>query len=289
MSRCKGCTCGYRIWLRHINSCALNIVNDLVFISGHAPFEGGEFRYKGKIGMDLDLLAGQRAAQSAVLGCLASFEQEVGSLDTIRPIAKLNGYVNCVESFQDLPKVTDAASGLLIEVFGSSGRHARTTVGVASLPMGVAVEIDLIVRFQLPPKGMHRDQDPSTRPSNLRGQTTTVCVVAIQSLNRDVACPIQSKKARARVFNLNFAIVSPAKPSPEWMKLGESVLVCVGSHPQCHSTSSLRADLASVLPQVVTTAAVLLEGPTPQRGSCAWPQSGAARRICSAVGEVRAC
>lgn len=124
-----------------------NIVNDLVFISGHAPFEDGEFRYRGKIGMDLDLVAGQRAAESAVLGCLASFEREVGSLDNIRQIAKLNGYINCVESFQDLPKVTDAASDLLIELFGSSGRHARTTVGVASLPMGVAVEIELIVRI----------------------------------------------------------------------------------------------------------------------------------------------
>ena len=127
-----------------------NVVGNLVFVSGHAPFEGGEFRYRGKIGTDLDLVAGQRAAQSAVLGCLASFEQEVGSLDTIRQIAKLNGYVNCVESFQDLPKVTDAASDLLINVFGSSGRHARTTVGVASLPMGVAVEIELIVRISTP-------------------------------------------------------------------------------------------------------------------------------------------
>lgn len=129
-----------------------NVVNDLVFISGHAAFEGGEFRYRGKIGLDLDLLAGQRAAETAVLGCLASFEQEVGSLDTIRQIAKLNGYVNCVEDFQDLAKVTDAASDLLVNVFGSSGRHARTTVGVASLPMGVAVEIELIVRIHLPNK-----------------------------------------------------------------------------------------------------------------------------------------
>lgn len=132
-----------------------NVVNDLVFISGHAPFEGGEFKYRGKIGMDFDLAAGQQAAQRAVLSCLASFEHEVGSLDTIQQIAKLNGYVNCVEDFQDLPKVTDAASDLLIDLFGNSGRHARTTVGVASLPMGVAVEIELIVRVQ-PSKGKRR-------------------------------------------------------------------------------------------------------------------------------------
>jgi enamine deaminase RidA (YjgF/YER057c/UK114 family) len=127
-----------------------NIVSDLVFISGHAPFEGGEFRYRGTIGKDLDLLVGQRAAASAVLGCLASFEHEVGPLDTIRQIAKLNGYVNCAEDFQDLPRVTDAASDLLINIFGNSGRHARTTVGVMSLPMGVAVEIELIVRISTP-------------------------------------------------------------------------------------------------------------------------------------------
>ena len=117
-----------------------------VFVSGHAPFENGEFRYKGKIGRDLDLLEGQRAAECAVLGCLASLHSEIGSLDFIGQMVKLNGYINCVEDFQDLPQVADAASKVLIDIFGDAGRHARTTVGVMSLPMGVAVEIELIAR-----------------------------------------------------------------------------------------------------------------------------------------------
>jgi enamine deaminase RidA (YjgF/YER057c/UK114 family) len=61
---------------------------------------------------------------------------------------KLNGYVNFVPEFDDLPRVTDAASKLLVDLFGDSGRHARTTVGVASLPQGVAVEIELIAQFE---------------------------------------------------------------------------------------------------------------------------------------------
>ena len=108
----------------------VNLLNDLAFVSGHAPFEDGEFRYSGKIGREFDLSVGRRAAELAVLGCLASLEDSLGSLDGIRQIVKLNGYVNCVAEFHDL--------------FGDSGRRARTTVGVASLPQGVAVEIELI-------------------------------------------------------------------------------------------------------------------------------------------------
>jgi enamine deaminase RidA (YjgF/YER057c/UK114 family) len=125
----------------------VNFVDDLVFVSGHAPYEDGQFKYRGKIGRELDLLAGQRAAESALLGCLASLQSEIGSLESVRQIVKLNGYVNCVQDFQDLPQVTDAASRLLVQLFGDSGRHARTTVGVMSLPMGVAVEIELVARI----------------------------------------------------------------------------------------------------------------------------------------------
>src|ERR1700732_231550 len=127
----------------------VSLIGELAFVSGHAPFEGGSFRYCGRVGQDFDLSAGQQAAKLAVLGCLASLEKTVGSLDSIRQIVKLIGYVNCVPGFHDLPKVTDAASKLLIDLFGDSGRHARTTVGVASLPKGVAVEIELIAAVTL--------------------------------------------------------------------------------------------------------------------------------------------
>lgn len=124
----------------------VNRIDDLAFVSGHAPFEDGAFRYCGRVGQEFDLATGRRAAELAVLGCLASLESSIGSLDCVRQIVKLNGYINCVGEFHDLPLITDAASKLLIDLFGESGRCARTTVGVASLPEGVAVEIDLIAR-----------------------------------------------------------------------------------------------------------------------------------------------
>ncbi|MGD0295673.1 MAG: RidA family protein [Bryobacteraceae bacterium] len=125
----------------------VNIIDDLAFVSGHASFADGDFCYRGKIGRELDLSEGRRAAELAALGCLTSLENSIGSLDAVRRIVKLNGYVNCEPEFDDLPRVTDAASKLLVDLFGDSGRHARTTVGVASLPQGVAVEIELIAQF----------------------------------------------------------------------------------------------------------------------------------------------
>jgi enamine deaminase RidA (YjgF/YER057c/UK114 family) len=92
--------------------------------------------------------AGKCAAQSAVLGCLASLQHALSSLDKVCQIVKLNGYVNCTPEFHDLPLITDAASTLLVGIFGDSGRHARTTVGVSSLPADVAVEIELIARLE---------------------------------------------------------------------------------------------------------------------------------------------
>jgi enamine deaminase RidA (YjgF/YER057c/UK114 family) len=126
---------------------AVNIVHDLAYVSGHGPFNDGGFQFQGKIGREFDINAGCRAAEAALLGALASLEQALGSLDRVRRIVKLNGYVNCEPEFQALPAITDAASKLLIRLFGENGRHARTTVGVASLPMGVAVELELIVQI----------------------------------------------------------------------------------------------------------------------------------------------
>jgi enamine deaminase RidA (YjgF/YER057c/UK114 family) len=104
----------------------VNVIGDLAFVSGHAPFDRGEFLYRGKIGRELDLQAGKCAAQSAVLGCLASLQSALASLDKITGIVKLNGYVNCTPEFHDLPLITDAASRLLVSVFGeSAGTHAQ--------------------------------------------------------------------------------------------------------------------------------------------------------------------
>ena len=122
------------------------VVGDLAFVSGHAPYRDGAFRFKGKVGSKLDLSAAQQAAELALLGCLRSVHDRFGTLDAVKRILKLNAYVNCVPNFHELPSVSDAASSILEEVFGENGCHARTTVGVCSLPAGVAVEIDLIVQ-----------------------------------------------------------------------------------------------------------------------------------------------
>lgn len=121
-------------------------VGELAYVSGHVPFRDGEFLYRGKVGRDLDAEAGRRAAELAVLGCLASLKAALGDLGRVRRVVKLNGYVNCSPEFGDLPKVMDAGSRLLVALFGEAGRHARTTVGVASLPFGVAVEVEMVVQ-----------------------------------------------------------------------------------------------------------------------------------------------
>ena len=122
------------------------VVRDLAFVSGHAPYRDGAFCFKGKVGRKLDLSAAQQAAGLALSGCLRSLRDRFETLDAIKRILKLNAYVNCVPDFHQLPSVSDAASAILEEVFRENGRHARTTVGVCSLPAGVAVEIELVVQ-----------------------------------------------------------------------------------------------------------------------------------------------
>ncbi len=120
-------------------------VDGLIYVSGHAPYSDGGHQYHGRLGDTFDLDEGRSAARLAALGCLVSLERAVGTLDAVGRIVKVNGYVHCVPGYRPLPKVTDAASELLIELFGEAGRHARTTVGVASLPGGVAVELEMVV------------------------------------------------------------------------------------------------------------------------------------------------
>ncbi|TCC37406.1 RidA family protein [Kribbella capetownensis] len=118
--------------------------NHLIYVAGHAPFSGGDRQYRGRVGDTLDLSDGRAAARLAVLGCLASLETAICNLDALTRIVKVNGYVHCVPGYEPLPEVMDGASELLVELFGERGRHARTTVGVASLPGGVAVEIEMV-------------------------------------------------------------------------------------------------------------------------------------------------
>jgi enamine deaminase RidA (YjgF/YER057c/UK114 family) len=120
---------------------------NLLYLSGGISINGDE-SYYGKVGKDLSVEEGQKAARAAILNRLAVIEQAVGSLDKVKRIVALNGFVNSGADFYDHPKVLNGASDLLLEVFGEIGRHSRTAVGVPALPLNVAVEISLVVEVE---------------------------------------------------------------------------------------------------------------------------------------------
>lgn len=114
-----------------------------VFLAGQITLWNGELKHVGKLGAGLDIKDGQAAARICALNLIAQAKAACGGeLDRLVRWIKINGFVNSAADFTDQPKVMNGASDLLVEVFGERGRHARAAVGVASLPFGVAVEID---------------------------------------------------------------------------------------------------------------------------------------------------
>lgn len=114
----------------------------LVHISGQITMENGELKFVGKLGKDYDVETGQKAARLCALNLIAQLKSAIGDLDKVTRVVKLNAFVNSAPEFTDQPKVVNGASDTMVEVFGEAGKHARSAVGVASLPLGVAVEID---------------------------------------------------------------------------------------------------------------------------------------------------
>jgi enamine deaminase RidA (YjgF/YER057c/UK114 family) len=121
---------------------------NLVFVSGHGPTIEGKPKYVGKLGADMDLDTGYQAAKLTMLNCLASLKIELGDLDKVKRIVKLLGMVNSTPDYKDQPRVINGASDLLVEIFGDNGRHARSAVGMAALPFGIPVEIEMIVEVE---------------------------------------------------------------------------------------------------------------------------------------------
>ena len=121
---------------------------DLVFLAGHGPArpEGGYVT--GKVGADLTVEEGQAAARLTGLALLASLRAEIGSLDRVTRIVKVLGMVNSDPAFTDQHLVMNGFSDLMVEIFGDRGKHARSAVGMASLPIGLAVEIEMIVEVE---------------------------------------------------------------------------------------------------------------------------------------------
>ncbi len=121
---------------------------NLLYTSGNGPIRGGETMYKGKLGRDLTVDEGYKAAQIAALNCLAAIKASIGDLDKVRAIIKVQGFVNSAPDFTDQPKVLNGASDLLVVAFGVRGRHARCAVGMASLPRDIAVEVEMIAEVE---------------------------------------------------------------------------------------------------------------------------------------------
>ena len=121
---------------------------NLLFVSGHGPTKDGKFAYIGKVGKDLSVEQGYEAARLVALNCLASAKSVLGDLDRITRVVKLLGMVNCTEDFSEQPQVINGASDLLVRLFGESGRHARSAVGMQALPVGIAVEIEMIFEVE---------------------------------------------------------------------------------------------------------------------------------------------
>jgi enamine deaminase RidA (YjgF/YER057c/UK114 family) len=117
---------------------------DLVFVSGAGPI-GSDGVIAGKVGADVDIEKAQEAAKLCVINCLSALQEQLGDLDKVTRVVKLLGFVNSAPGFTQQHVVMDGASGLLLDIFGERGMHARSSVGMAELPMNIAVEVEMIV------------------------------------------------------------------------------------------------------------------------------------------------
>jgi enamine deaminase RidA (YjgF/YER057c/UK114 family) len=118
---------------------------NLVWTSGQLPFVDGQLRATGKVGGEVDADAAQDFARTCALNAIAAIAAEIGDLDQIRRVVKVVGFVASAPGFTGQPGVINGASGLLGDVFGDAGRHARSAVGVAVLPLDAPVEVEVVV------------------------------------------------------------------------------------------------------------------------------------------------
>jgi enamine deaminase RidA (YjgF/YER057c/UK114 family) len=122
------------------------IVGDIINVGGHGPVHGDQI-VTGKVGGNLTLEEGRRAARMTALSILATMGDALGSLDRVERIIKVFGMVNVAPGFDRTPAVIDGCSDVLVDIFGERGRHTRSAVGLAELPFGIAVEIELIAKI----------------------------------------------------------------------------------------------------------------------------------------------
>jgi enamine deaminase RidA (YjgF/YER057c/UK114 family) len=121
------------------------VFGDLVFTAGHLAKRDGEV-VRGRVGADLDVAAAQALAAAVALDLVASAAAAAGAVERLEGVVKLTGFLAAADGFTEHAAVLNGASDLLVDLFGEAGRHARSTVGVASLPLGAALEIEAIFR-----------------------------------------------------------------------------------------------------------------------------------------------
>lgn len=124
------------------------LVGDQLVLGGQVPFAPPDRVVQGRLGEDLDVEQGREAARLAAVNALSSIREALGSLGRVQRVVSLRGVVNAVPGFTEHTRVVDAASDLLVDVFGEAGRHARLAVGVSSLPAGLALELELLLQVR---------------------------------------------------------------------------------------------------------------------------------------------
>lgn len=126
----------------------LAIDGDTVYVSGHVPFDGSELKYVGKVPSQVSLEDAKQAAALCTANILRVLYRELGTLDKVERILKVTGFVNTDPDFTDCHLVINGASAVLTEVLGEAGRHARAALGMGQLPLGVSVEVEMILKIK---------------------------------------------------------------------------------------------------------------------------------------------
>jgi len=129
----------YLTWVR---------TGNLVYTSGQLPWVSNVMQYPGRVGIEVTVLDGYKAARIAGLNAIAQLKQAAGGLENIVRIVRLDGSVHCGGGFRDHPQVLNGASDLFLEVFGESGRHTRTALGIPDMPLNACVQISIVAEVR---------------------------------------------------------------------------------------------------------------------------------------------
>jgi enamine deaminase RidA (YjgF/YER057c/UK114 family) len=122
-------------------------VGNILHLSGHIPVTSDGL-IKGKLGSTLTVQEGYQSARTCAINILATLQNELGTLDRVKRVVKIVGFVACTDDFDQQPSVINGASDFLVEVFGEKGHHARSAVGTNALPLGIATEVECIVEVE---------------------------------------------------------------------------------------------------------------------------------------------